>query len=45
MGKQINYYMEYDSFILLVQKAIDLGCEILSESDEGIKQGIHQITG
>ena len=28
MGKQINYYMEYDSFILLAKKAIELGCEI-----------------
>ncbi len=29
MGKQINYYMEYDSFLLLAAKAIELGCEVL----------------
>lgn len=39
MGKQINYYMEYDSFILLAQKAIELGCEIIRDSNEGIKKG------
>ena len=37
MGKQINYYMEYDSFILFAQKAIELGCEILPFSDEILK--------
>lgn len=34
MGKQINYYMEYDSFVLLAQKAIELGCEIIPFSAE-----------
>ena len=38
MGKQINYYMEYDSFILLAKKAIELGCEIIPFSDEVIKR-------
>lgn len=31
MGKQINYYIEYDSFVLLAQKALDLGCKIIKE--------------
>ena len=38
MGKQINYYMEYDSFILLAKKAIELGCEIMPFSDEVLKR-------
>ena len=39
MGKQINYYMEYDSFILLAKKAIELGCELFPFSDEHLKRG------
>ena len=36
MGKQINYYMEYDAFLLIAKKALDLGCEILkNSSDDG----------
>lgn len=31
MGKQINYWMDYDSFLLLAQKALALGCEIVKE--------------
>lgn len=31
MGKQINYWMDYDNFLLLAQKAIDLGCTIVKE--------------
>lgn len=31
LGKQINYYIEYDSFVLLAQKALDLGCKIIKE--------------
>ena len=31
--------MEYDSFVLLAQKAIDLGCDIISDSNTGIKKG------
>lgn len=31
MGKQINYWMDYDNFVLLAQKAIDLGCVIVKE--------------
>ena len=38
MGKQINYYMEYDSFVLLAQKAIELGCEIIPFSAERLKR-------
>lgn len=29
MGKQINYYMEYESFLELAEKALALGCEII----------------
>lgn len=32
MGKQINYWMDYDSFLLLAQKAVDLGCTIVKEN-------------
>ena len=39
MGKQINYYMEYDSFVLLAKKAVELGCEILPFSAEVLKRG------
>ena len=39
MGKQINYYMEYDSFVLLAKKAVELGCEILPFSVEVLKRG------
>ena len=39
MGKQINYYMEYDSFVLLAKKAVALGCEILPFSVEVLKRG------
>ena len=39
MGKQINYYMEYDSFVLLAKKAVELGCEILPFSAETLKRG------
>lgn len=31
MGKQINYYLEFESFKLIAQKALDLGCEIVRE--------------
>ena len=31
MGKQINYWMDYDNFLLLAQKALDLGCRIIRE--------------
>lgn len=30
MGKQINYYIGYDDFLSLTQKALDSGCEILA---------------
>ena len=29
MGKQINYYMDYESFLQLAQTALDAGCLIL----------------
>lgn len=31
MGKQINYYMEYKSFIRIAEKALELGCEIIRD--------------
>ena len=31
MGKQINYWLEFDGFLLLAQKALDLGCTIVRE--------------
>lgn len=32
MGKQINYYMEYESFLRLAEKALSLGCEIIRDT-------------
>lgn len=34
MGKQINYYMEYDAFLSISKCAIDLGCLIVTEDIE-----------
>lgn len=31
MGKQINYWLEFEGFKDLAQKALDLGCEIVRE--------------
>lgn len=31
MGKQINYWLEFDGFLLLAQKALELGCTIIRE--------------
>lgn len=31
MGKQINYWMDYDNFLLVAQKALDLGCTIVKK--------------
>lgn len=31
MGKQVEYWMDYDSFLLVAQKAIDLGCSIVRQ--------------
>lgn len=31
MGKQLNYWMDYDSFLLVARKAVDLGCTIVKE--------------
>mgnify|MGYP003585235304 CR=1 FL=1 len=28
MGKHINYWMDYDSFLLITEKALELGCVI-----------------
>ena len=32
MGKQLNYYMDYDSFLLVAQAALDSGCIIVREN-------------
>ena len=37
MGKQINYFIEYDNFISLAQKALEVGCKILKED---LKTGV-----
>jgi len=40
MGKQINYYMEYERFLRLAEKALELGCEIIrDEHASGIIRG------
>lgn len=40
MGKQHNYYMEYNSFIMLAEKALEMGCEIIrDEHSTEIKRG------
>ena len=39
MGKQINYYMEYASFLKVAQKALELGAIILKRTPDGM---IHQ---
>lgn len=39
MGKQINYYMEYESFLLVAEKALELGCEIIRDRDGKIIRG------
>lgn len=31
MGKQINYYMEYESFVKLCEKALSIGFELVKE--------------
>lgn len=33
MGKQINYYMEYESFVRIAEKAVELGCEIIKRNN------------
>lgn len=41
MGKQINYYMGYNDFLQIAQKALDSGCEILTrESGKLIRSNI-----
>lgn len=39
MGKQINYYMGYQEFQLIVQKALECGCKILKSVDGKMVQG------
>ena len=40
MGKQINYYMEYDTFACVAEKAVELGCEIIKyNKDHEIVRG------
>lgn len=34
MGKQINYWMEYNSFFKVAQKAVELGCTIVKYEPE-----------
>lgn len=34
MGKQINYYMEYEAFLAIAMTAIDLGCLIVKKDNE-----------
>ncbi len=31
MGKQINYWLEFDGFLLVAQRALELGCTIVRE--------------
>ena len=31
MSKQINYWLEFNGFLLLAQKALDMGCTIVRE--------------
>lgn len=31
MGRQINYYMEHESFLQVAQMALDCGCEIVKQ--------------
>ncbi|MBR4096154.1 MAG: hypothetical protein IKK42_02485 [Oscillospiraceae bacterium] len=33
MGKQINYYMEYEAFLKIAQAALDSGCVIVKDYD------------
>ena len=37
MGKQINYWMDYDNFCQLANLALELGCIIIKEDPEGGK--------
>lgn len=38
MGKQINYYMGYEDFLTIAQKALECGCKILKRADGKIVQ-------
>ena len=35
MGKQIEYYIEYEFFVSIAQRALDLGCKIAKEARNG----------
>ena len=37
MGKQINYYMEYESFVHIAEKALEMGCEIIKRDEKANK--------
>ncbi|MBO4997460.1 MAG: hypothetical protein J6D02_05625 [Lachnospira sp.] len=37
MGKQLNYWMDYDSFVILAKKALELGFVIYRKADENGK--------
>ena len=41
MGRQINYYMEADSFKLLAQKALDLGFVIVEQLSVKVENGLY----
>lgn len=34
MGKQINYYIEYEDFLSIAEKALKNGCEIIKKVDK-----------
>ncbi len=34
MGKQINYYIDYENFIFIAQKALQNGCKIIKKVNE-----------
>ena len=38
MGKQINYYMEYESFLKIAEKSLSMGLIIIKEEDNRIIQ-------
>lgn len=38
MGKQINYWMEYESFLKIAEKALSIGFRILRSDDKKIMQ-------
>lgn len=41
MGKQINYYIGYNDFLSIAQKALDSGCEILAVEQGRVLRSNH----